>query len=132
MIAMLFSSPHGTRRDLGFERERYVKIDTSENCMYWAFSEVFILFDEKRFFISCSKCLVEIKSKVKQVKRFEDGRHDECFYQLESYLDERVSREIRGEYIYYIRGLCKDCVFEYFSNIKGDLITYFHLNVCNC
>ena len=43
MIAMLFSSPHGTRRDLGFERERYVKIDTSENCMYWAFSEVFIL-----------------------------------------------------------------------------------------
>ena len=63
-----FSSPHGTRRDLDFERERYVKIDTAENCMYWAFVEVFdhdtsddyfgiidgylVLIDEKhRFFL---------------------------------------------------------------------------------
>ena len=66
-----------------------------------------VLFDEKRFFISCSKCLVEVKSRVRQLKRFEDGRHDECFYQFESYLDERLTREIRGEYIYHIRGLCK-------------------------
>ena len=143
-----FSPPHDVSKDVDFERECYLTINPVENCIYWAYAEVFdvrisddyfgiidgylVLFDEKRFFISCSKCLVEVKSRVRQLKQFEDGRHDQCFYQFESYLDERLTREIRGEYIYHIRGLCKECVFEYFNNIKGELITCFHLYVCDC
>ena len=70
-----FSPPHDVSKDVDFERERYLTINPVENCIYWAYAEVFdvcisddyfgmidrylVLFDEKRFFISCSKCLVE-------------------------------------------------------------------------
>ena len=145
-----FNSPLYISRDLDFEREHYVIINEAENCMYWAHAEVFdnrILDDylallmiivscmmENIFFISCSKCLVEIKSKVSQVKRFEDGRHEECFNQFESFLDERLSCEIRGEYIYHIRGLRKDCVFEWHmhANVYRDFVTIILIFIRKC
>ena len=120
------SPPHDVSKDVD------LTINPVENCIYWVYAEIFdvpisddyfgiidgylVLFDEKRFFISCSKYLVEVKSRVRQLKRFEDGKHDECFYQFESYLDERLTREIRGEYIYHIRGLCKECVLRRIDN----------------
>ena len=79
-----FSPPHDVSQDVDFERERYLTINPVENYIYWAYAEVFdvrisddyfgkidgylVLFDEKRFFISCSKCLVEVKSRVRQLK----------------------------------------------------------------
>ena len=123
-----FSHPHDVSKDVDFERERYLTINPVENCIYWAYAEVLdvrisdyyfgiidgylMFFDEKRFFILCDKCLVEVKARVWKLKRFEDGRHNECFHQIEFYFDERLTRDIRGEYIYHIRGLCKECVFE--------------------
>ena len=90
-----FSSPHDVSKDMDFERESYLTINPVENFIYWAYAEVFdvrfpddyfdiidgylVLFDEKCFFISCSKCLVQVKLRVWQLKRFENGSTTSVF-----------------------------------------------------
>ena len=65
-VCRCFSSPpHDVSKEVDFEKECYLTINTVENCIYWAYAEVFdvrisddyfciiyrylVLFDEKGF-----------------------------------------------------------------------------------
>ena len=88
------------------------------------------IFDRESYFCSCSKCIVEIRLKYSISCEFSDGRPLSCLHQIDTYFNERISREIRGEYIFPLWDLCRGYLKKYFYSIKGDLMTCFHLNVC--
>ena len=60
------------------------------------------VYDGDWFFCSCSKCLLEIRTKYFFPKKFTDGRHDECIGEIETYLNERINKELKGEYIFQV------------------------------
>ena len=64
-------------------------------------------------------------------KEFADGKHDECLDDIDTYFNERIEKEIKGQYIFQVWDL-KDCLTHYFYTVKGDLVKLFHLNVCEC
>ena len=90
------------------------------------------IFDGESYFCSCSKCIVEIRSNYSICCEFFDGRHESCLCQIDTYCNERISREIRAEYSFQLWELCRGCLKAYFYAIKGDCMTCFHLNVCEC
>ena len=88
------------------------------------------IFDRESYFCSCSKCIVEIRLKYSISCEFSDGRPLPCLHQIDTYFNERIRREIRGEYIFQLWDLCRGYLKKYFYSIKGDLMTCFHRNVC--
>ena len=62
-------------------------------------------------------------------KKFADGKNDECLDEIDTYFNERIEKEIRGQYIFQV---CRNCLLNYFYTIKGDLGKLFHLKVCEC
>ena len=88
------------------------------------------IFDRESYFCSCSKCIVEIRLKYSISCEFSGGRPLSCLHQIDTYFNERIRREIRGEYIFQLWDLCRGYLKKYFYSIKGDLMTCFHRNVC--
>ena len=88
------------------------------------------IFGRESYFCSCSKCIVEIRLKYSISCEFSDGRPLSCLHQIDTYFNERIRREIRGEYIFQLWDLCRGYLKKYFYSIKGDLMTCFHRNVC--
>ena len=62
-------------------------------------------------------------------KKFTDGTHEECIGEIETYLSERINKELMGEYIFQVWELCRDCLLEYFYAIKHDFMILFYLNL---
>ena len=124
----------------------YIAINNFENCAFYCQREVpeisdeffgvvdglLTIFDEESYFCSCSKCIVEIRSKYSICCEFSNGRHESCLHQIDTYFNEKISREIRGEYIFQLWDLCNGCLKKYFYVIKGEFMTCFHLNACEC
>ena len=130
--------------DIDFDRKAYIAISNFENCTFYCQREVLeisdeffdvvdglvTIFDRESNFCSCSKCIVEIRLKYSISCEFSDGRPLSCLHQIDTYFNERIRREIRGEYIFQLWDLCRGYLKKYFYSIKGDLMTCFHLNVC--
>ena len=75
---------------------------------------------------------IEIRTKCLIQNEFSDSKHDACIDEIDSYFNERIKKEIRVECIFLIWKLCRDCLLKYFYTIKDELMTLFHLNVCEC
>lgn len=87
------------------------------------------VFDGHIFFCFCSKCIVEIRTRYILRSLDADSSHEDCIPETDEYFYERVSRELRGQYIFQIWDLCRPSLINYLKTIKGDLMTCFHLNV---
>ena len=132
--------------DIDFDRECYVAVDDFEACVFYCqnevpeISEIFFgvvdrlvtAYDGEHYFYSCSNCIIEIRKKYSIEKALADGKHDECLDEIDTYFNERIEKEIRGQYIFQVWDLCRNCLLHYFYTIKGDLVKIFHLNVCKC
>ena len=71
------------------------------------------VFDGHIFFCFCSKCIVEIRTRYILRSLHAEGRHEIYLTEIDEYFYERVSRELRGEYIVQIWDLCRPCLINY-------------------
>ena len=89
-------------------------------------------YDGEHYLCSCSNSIIEIRKKYSIEKEFADGKQDEYLHEIDTYFNERIEKEIRGQYISQVWGLCRNWLLHYFYMIKDDLVKLFHLNVCKC
>ena len=73
-----------------------------------------------------------MRKKYSIEKEFADGKHDECLDEIDTYFNEKIEKEIRGQCIFQVWDLCGNCLLHYFYTIKGGLVKLFHLNVWEC
>ena len=95
-------------------------------------NDLIIVFDGGRYLCSCSNCTLEIRQNYWLKKKFADRRHADCFDEIDTYFSKRATKEIREDYLFQVWKPCRGCIVVYFEAIKGDLITLFDLNVCEC
>ena len=90
-----------------------------------------ILFDENNYYCSCALCLNKIFNRLSKVplENSNVNNHEDFIDIISAYVQERVSREIRGEYIFQIWDICRYCLRSFFQHVKSELIAHFHLNV---
>ena len=129
--------------DVDFDRERYVAFDDFEACVFHyqnqvpEISENFFgavdglvtAYDEQHYFCSCSNCIIETRTKYSIEKQFTDGKHEECLDEIDTHFNERIEKEIRGQYIFQVWDLCRNCLPHCFYTIKGDFVKLFYLNI---
>ena len=132
--------------DVDFDRECYVAIGDFEAWVFYCQNEVpeisenffgvvdglVTAYDGEHYLCSCSSCIIEIRKKYSIEKEFADGKQDECLDEIDTYFNERIETEIRGQYISQVWDLCRNWLLHYFYMIKDDLVQLFHLNVCKC
>ena len=132
--------------DKDFNDDYYAANSEIENCISWPSIEVdhnfsddffgvvdgfMVLFDENNYYCSCALCLNKICSRLSKVlpENSNVNNHGDCINIISTYVQERLSREIRGEYIFQIRNICRYCVTRFFQHVKSELIAHFHVNV---
>ena len=59
-----------------------------------------VLFDENNYFCSGTTCLSNIYSRLSEVPSESSNNHEDCIDIICTFIQERVSREIRSEYIF--------------------------------
>ena len=110
--------------DVDCDREHYMKIQDFESCVFYCGQEVpeisddffgvindlITAFDRERYFCSCSKCTLEIRKNYSLKKEFADGRHADCFHEIDTYFSEIVSKEIREGCLFQVCNLCRKCI----------------------
>ena len=131
--------------DVDFDRECYVTIDDFEACVFYCQNEVpeisenfvgvvdgpITAYDGEHYFCSCSNHIIEIRKKYSIDKDFADGKHNKI-EEIDTCFNEKFEKEIRGQYIFQVWDLCRNCRLHYFYTIKGALVKLFHLNVREC
>ena len=92
-----------------FERQEQEVPEISDN-FFGVISDLITVFDRERYFCSCSKCTLEIRKDYSLKKEFADGRHADCFHEIDAYFSEIVSKEIREGYLFQVCNLCRKCI----------------------
>ena len=101
--------------DKGFNDDNYAANSKIENSIFWPSIETdhnisdnvfgvvdgfMVLFDENNYYCSCGTCLNKIYTRLSEVPPESSNNHENCIDNICTYIQERVSREIRGEYIF--------------------------------
>ena len=130
--------------DKDFNEDCYAGNSEIENCIFWPSIETdhnisddffgvvdgfMVLFDKNNYYCSCTACLNKIYSRLSKVPLENSNSHEDCIDIICTYIQERVSREIRGEHIFQIWDICRYCLIRFFQHVKSKLIAHFHLSV---
>ena len=123
-----------------FDREQYIqyiyyyqrRVPEVSDIFFGLIDGLITAYDGEHYFCCCSNCIIEIRTKYSIQNEFSDDKHDACLDEINTYFNEIIEKEIRVECIFLTWKLCRDCLLKYFYTIKGELMTLFHLNVCEC
>ena len=130
--------------DKDFNEDCYAGNSEIENCIFWPSIETdhnisddffgvvdgfMVLFDKNNYYCSCTACLNKIYSRLSKVPLENSNSHEDCIDIICTYIQERVSREIRGEHIFQVWDICRYCLIRFFQHVKSKLIAHFHLSV---
>ena len=103
--------------DQDFNENHYTGNSEIGNCIFWfpietdhnisedCFEVVgtfMVLFNENNYYFSCTTCLSKIYSRLSEVPPENFNNHEDCIDKICAFIQERVSREIRDEYIFHI------------------------------
>ena len=131
--------------DKDFNDDYYAANSEIENCIFWPSHEVdhnilnyifgvvdgfMVLFDENNYYCSSTSCLNKIYNRFSKVPPENSLKivHEDCTDINSTYIQERVSKEIMGEYIFQTWDICRYCLTRFFQHVKSELIVNFHLN----